>query len=216
MSFEIQSAVPAKYCMIWMHGLGATYHDMVGLVQELAISQLPMNHLFLQAPTQKVTINQSMEMPAWYDIKHMSLLEREDKNSIERSEQLVLNAIQSVEDKGFSPAHIFLAGFSQGGAMSLFTGLRYQQPLAGLVCLSGYLPLAQELKAQQHKQTPIFMASGEHDPIVNPQWAQLSHQKMASWGYGQVKLTSYPMMHEVCRQEMADLRQWIERCVVSK
>jgi phospholipase/carboxylesterase len=209
MSNQIEPNRTATHCMIWMHGLGASYQDMAGLAQELKIMQLPLRHVFLQAPTRPVTINQSMPMPAWYDIKGATLTDREDREGILASEQQIIDEIARQESLGIPTSKIFLAGFSQGGAMALHTALNTEQYLAGVVALSAYLPLVKFFHGRQRKSLPIFMASGSLDQVVKQTWSEQSYQYLESTGYKRILFKSYPMMHEVCLAEIQDLRQWI-------
>ena len=155
----------AKGCVIWMHGLGADANDMKGLVNELNLST-PVRHVFLDAPVRPVTLNNHMPMRAWYDITGMTLTDREDRAGILESEATIRDVLLQQQADGFSLDKIFLAGFSQGGAMALFTGLSTHGALAGLIVLSGYLPLASEAKTSLQFDTPMFVASGDHDPLV--------------------------------------------------
>lgn len=209
----LEPNMPATHSMIWMHGLGASAQDMYGLAQSLTITDLPIRHICLQAPTRPVTINQGLSMPAWYDIVGTSLIDREDKAGIEDSEQRIIHAISQQQQQGIPSSKIFLAGFSQGGAMALHTGLKYSQFLAGIIALSCYLPLANDFVARQRMTLPIFLAYGEHDPIVRPNWSEQTHQKLQSSGFKRLHLKKYSMMHEVCMDEMRDLSSWIHQRV---
>ena len=205
----LEPQVPATHSMIWLHGLGASNQDMYDLAAGLGIENLPIRHVCLQAPNRAVTINQSMSMPAWYDIVGTSLTDREDRAGIYDSEQIIIKAIEHQLEQGISSANIFIAGFSQGGAMALHASLKYPQFLAGAIALSCYLPLAGDFSPCQRKTFPIFLAYGENDPIVWPSWTEDSHAKLAKAGFKRIKLNKYPMMHEVSLDEMRDLRQWI-------
>lgn len=210
----IEPQETARYSMIWMHGLGASHDDMVGLQHELHIEMLPIRHIFLQAPMKSVTINNGMSMPAWYDILGVSFTDREDEKGIKESQSLILQAIQQEVDKGIPPSRIFLTGFSQGGAMALYTGLTYEQPLAGVVVLSGYLPLASSMTSQtmEEKQTmPILIAYGQNDPIVKPEWVTLTIERLKAFGLSRITSQGYPMEHSVCLEEMQFLREWLIR-----
>ena len=205
----LEPQVTATHSMIWMHGLGASNQDMYDLASGLRLEKLPLRHVCIQAPNRSVTINQSMRMPAWYDIVGTSLTDREDKAGIVDSEQIINQTIEDEINKGIASSRIFLAGFSQGGAMALHTALRYPQYLAGIVALSCYLPLAGEFNPKQRKSLPIFMAYGALDPIVWPAWTQQSYEKLSTEGFNRIKLLDFPMMHEVSLEEMQALRGWL-------
>ncbi len=209
MSQYLEPNSTATHSMIWMHGLGASYQDMKGLAEAMALSDLSLRHVFLQAPNRSVTINQGFNMPAWYDIVGDSLTEREDEAGILASEQQIIDAIASEMKQGIPSSRIFLAGFSQGGAMALHTALKYPEYLAGVVALSCYLPLADKFQLNQRKTLPIFMAYGDKDPIVWPAWSLQTEQKLRAEGLSRISTYSYPMMHEVSLAEIQDLRGWI-------
>lgn len=212
MSAINRDSTPKQASMIWMHGLGASGDDMRGLVSEMQISDLPLKHIYLEAPVIPVSINQGMPMPAWYDIQAGGIGLREDEAGIFQSEHLVKQAIQAECDKGVAACDIYLAGFSQGGAMALHTGLRYEDALGGIIALSTYLPMGLSHNKQlpaTNRHTPIFFASGTQDPIVLPVWSEASHQHLKQLGFEAMEWHTYPMPHSVCVQEMADLARWI-------
>ncbi len=161
----IEPVQKAQACMIWMHGLGAGADDMAGLAKQLPLKHMPVRHVALNAPVRPVTLNQGMSMPAWYDITGFSLTDREDKAGILASEQIILDVIKAQIADGFSPSTIFLAGFSQGGAMALFTALRTEVALGGVIALSAYLPLASECEIKLDKKTfraEVVMRISDH------------------------------------------------------
>lgn len=198
-------------CVIWMHGLGADASDMMGLAKELPITEVTLRHVFMDAPKRAVTLNAGMVMPAWYDITGLNLIDREDKQGIEQSEQLVLRVIEEQIEEGFALKQIFLAGFSQGGAMALHTALHIQDSLAGVIALSAYLPLATFTKPKLDKSTPFFMGSGQFDPLVLPTWSALSKEWLVTNGYQNIAFHSYPMEHSICYEEIKDLSLWISQ-----
>lgn len=202
----------AQACVIWMHGLGADAQDMVGLATELPLT-VPVRHVFLDAPVRPVTLNNNMLMRAWYDISGMSLTDREDSVGIKESEQMILEVIGAQIEAGFSSKQIFLAGFSQGGAMALYTGLHSSMPLAGLIVLSAYLPLLSACQISQDKQTPIFAAGGSYDPIVLPIWTHMSIDYLRQHGFAQIAQHDYPMEHSICNEEIVDLANWLNQQV---
>ena len=188
-------------CVIWMHGLGADAGDMMGLAQELRITP-PVRHVFLDAPIRPVTLNNRMPMRAWYDITGVTLTDREDRDGILASEALIREVLEKQHAEGFSRETLFLAGFSQGGAMALYTGLSTPTPLAGIIALSGYLPLASDIQSVLHRETPMFIASGDYDPIVLPAWTGASVAYLDKEGYQHVSCHRYPMAHSICAEDV--------------
>jgi phospholipase/carboxylesterase len=209
MTLIFESTVAPEYSVIWMHGLGASNRDMYGIAQALQLEEHAIRHVCLQAPERPVTINQNMFMPAWYDIVGNSLTDREDRHGITDSEQLIVNAIEEQQSQGISSKNIFLAGFSQGGAMALHTGFKYPAYLGGVMALSCYLPLASDFSPTQRKTLPVFFAYGSMDPIVWPIWSEKSYETLQACGYKRIAVHQYPMLHEVCQQELQDLRAWL-------
>jgi phospholipase/carboxylesterase len=165
----------------------------------------------MDAPLRPVTLNNGMMMRAWYDIVGMEFTDREDRPGILASQQLIGHVIDTQVAKGFRSDQIFLAGFSQGGAMALFTGLQLNKPLAGVVALSAYLPLARECYVSLDRLTPIFLAGGVFDPLVLPAWTKQSMAKLQSDGFQQIEWHDYPMEHSICAEEVADLADWLTR-----
>ncbi len=204
-----ESDKPAKACIIWMHGLGADASDMVGLVEQLPLPGIPVRHLFMDAPMRPVTLNGGMVMRAWYDIKGGELLDRLDREGIAQSEMQIRQTIDSQIEQGFTASQIFLAGFSQGGAMALQTALTSNMKLGGVVALSSYLPMGFETVGVLDKQTPFFIALGTRDPLVRPEWTKASAQWLQMNGYAQVDIFEYPMDHSICVDEIKDLSHWL-------
>jgi phospholipase/carboxylesterase len=202
---------PAKTCVIWLHGLGADATDMMGLVEQLKVASTSIRHIFIDAPTRPVTLNGGMVMPAWYDILGMKLVDREDKQGIEQSELLIRQVIDGQIKEGLDPRQIILAGFSQGGAMAIHTALNSSKRLGGVIALSSYIPLAKETKPILDKTTPIFMGAGQFDPLVLPQWSQVSRDWLLQAGYEFISYHEYPMEHSICFEEIKDLSFWIEQ-----
>ena len=199
----------AQACVIWMHGLGADAYDMVGLVDQLELDEVAIRHVFMDAPVRAVTLNNGMSMRAWYDILGMKLTDREDKVGIEASQALIHKVFDTQISEGFSAGQIFLAGFSQGGAMALYSALQMTSALGGVIALSAYLPLASECKPTLPKNTPIFIAGGRFDPIVLPAWTQQSAAWLMAAGYSQLTCRDYPMEHAICSEEIKDISQWL-------
>lgn len=204
----------AKACVIWMHGLGADANDMAGLAEQLPLT-VAVRHVFIDAPIRPVTLNNSMPMRAWYDISGVTLTDREDSEGILHSEKIIREVIQRQLTEGFISEQIFLAGFSQGGAMALFTGLHAQESLGGIIALSAYLPLVNSSDFKANKTIPIFMAYGQHDPLVLPEWTKQSMIYLQEKGYRCIEQRGYSMEHAICPLEVSDVAQWLSAKVVS-
>ena len=204
----------AQACVIWMHGLGADAQDMVGLATQLPLT-VAVRHVFIDAPVRPVTLNNNMPMRAWYDILGLKLTDREDSEGIKQSEVLIRQVIDSQLAEGFVSEQIFLAGFSQGGAMALYTGLHTSMPLAGIISLSAYLPLASACKIALNHNTPMFMAGGLYDPLVLPVWTNQCIESLRSIGFQRIESHQYPMEHSICVEEVRDIAQWLTREVTS-
>ena len=212
--------------IVWMHGLGADANDFVPLVPELDLrradgSPMSVRFVFPNAPVMPVTINGGMSMRAWYDILHMDLggsagaqtLPREDTKGLRASQAMVDALVAAQVANGIPASRIVLAGFSQGAAMTLMTGLRQPSRLAGLIALSGYLPLSRELVAERHAanaDVPIFMAHGSYDPVVRLERALQSRDALTALGYD-VEWHAYPMQHSVCGEEVAAIAAFLRR-----
>lgn len=202
----------AQACVIWMHGLGADAADMSGLAAQLPIQDVALRHVFIDAPTRAVTINGGMSMRAWYDITGMDITSREDSEGITASHQEILAVVNQQLEAGFKPAQIYLAGFSQGGAMAFYTGLHLPQ-LGGIISLSAYIPIITSCKPILAKNTPLFIANGHYDPIVWPAWTQASIRWLASQGFNEIEHHEYPMEHAICAEEIQALSRWLTRQV---
>ena len=216
--------------VIWMHGLGADANDFVSLVPELDLrsahgGSLAIRFIFPNAPVMPVTINGGMAMRAWYDILHLDLgsvamndapgsgIPREDEKGLRASQAMVEELVAAQVAKGIPTERILLAGFSQGAAMTMMTGLRHPSRFAGLIALSGYLPLAAQLAAERHQanhDTPIFMAHGSLDPVVRIERALASRDALIKLGY-QVEWHTYPMPHSVCAEEVDAIGRFLLR-----
>jgi phospholipase/carboxylesterase len=209
---EINPAGPPRACIIWLHGLGADGHDFEPLIPQFGmVEALGVRVILPHAPRRAVTINGGMEMRAWYDISAADLGQVQDREGILASEQQLRALIQREVDSGIPAARIVLAGFSQGGAIVLHTGLRYMQPLAGILALSSYVPLAENLAtdaAPANRKVSIMMAHGMQDPVVPVKFALQSRDLLEQLGYD-VSWHSYPMQHAVCPEEIGDVRDWL-------
>jgi phospholipase/carboxylesterase len=206
-------AEPA-YSVIWLHGLGADGYDFEPLVPELAIpAEKPVRFIFPHAPRQPVTINGGMVMRAWYDITGAEMIRQEDDAGIRRSAASIRDLIQKENARGINTGNIILAGFSQGGAVALHTGLRYPESLAGILALSTYLPLSAQLDIEAHAanvSTPMFMAHGLYDPVIPIILAESSRKRLQQAGYS-VEWHTYPMPHAVSPDEIRDISHWFRQ-----
>lgn len=206
----------ADASVIWLHGLGADGKDFVGIVNELG---LPINHavrfIFPSAPFLNISVNHGMLMRGWYDIYDLSMVQREDVAGMQRSREFIDEIIQHELDRGIASQRIMLAGFSQGGAMSLYAGLRYQSALAGIICLSAYLPVMNEFVIEAshiNKNTPIFMAHGIFDPVVPYNMGHMAYEYLKKHDYS-VAWHSYPMAHTLCLEEIVAIGNFVNRCL---
>ncbi|MEX2199165.1 MAG: dienelactone hydrolase family protein [Burkholderiales bacterium] len=208
---EIETAASPDASVIWLHGLGADGHDFEPVVPELRLPPtLRLRFVFPHAPVRPVTLNLGMRMRAWYDILQLGG-GPEDEAGVRASQGMVEALIERERSRGVAARRIVLAGFSQGGAIALHTGLRHGQRLAGILALSTYLPLAGSLQAERseaNRDVPIFMAHGELDDIIPITRAQQSRQALAAQGYA-AQWHSYPMPHSVCGEEIADIAAWL-------
>ena len=213
-AIELETRPNPDAAVIWMHGLGADGNDFVPLVDELDLKGLPgIRFIFPHANTLPVTINGGYVMRAWYDIIHTDLGRQEDEKGLRESQILVEALIAREKARGIPASRIILAGFSQGCAMTLQTGLRHPEKLAGLMCLSGYVPLADKVAAERSPastQTPVFMVHGRMDPVIPVQRAIASRDLLQSLGY-QVEWHEYPMQHSLCQEEVDHISQWLKR-----
>jgi phospholipase/carboxylesterase len=199
--------------VIWLHGLGADGFDFVPIVNELRLPpSLAVRFVFPHAPTRPVTINNGFIMRAWYDILGLGPGRAEDEAGIRDSETIVRGYLEEQIASGIPAERIVLAGFSQGGAIALQTGLRYPRRLAGILALSTYLPLrnsvAEEASAA-NRDVPILMCHGVYDPMVVLQLGELSRDALTALGY-KVDWRTYPMEHQVCPAEIADISTWLQ------
>lgn len=212
-AIEVETAPNPTVAIIWMHGLGADGNDFVPIVRELDLAGCPgIRFVFPHAPTMPVTINGGYVMRAWYDILGTDLSRREDEAGLRRSQAAVEKLIDREKARGIPASRIILAGFSQGCAMTIQTGLRHPERLAGLLCLSGYVPLHTTVEAERHganHDTPIFLAHGIGDPVIPFQRAQQSRDLLLAMGYN-VDWHEYMMPHSVCAQELDDISAWLK------
>jgi phospholipase/carboxylesterase len=208
----IESQGRADAVVILMHGLGADGHDFEPLVPELGLpATLCVRWVFPQAPIRPVTINGGYHMRAWYDIFAIDPDAPEDEAGIREAASAIGAHVRSQRDQGIQASRIILAGFSQGGAMALFTALRWPERLAGVVAMSCYLPLSTSLSAEAHpsnRDLPVFMAHGTVDPVVPFSLGEAARDLLRTQDYS-VAWHAYNMQHTVCDEEITDLREWL-------
>ncbi len=212
---QIDTGSAPTFALIWLHGLGADGSDFVPVIPELGLPpELTGRFIFPHAPYMPVTCNGGYEMRAWYDILSLAPGSREvDEASLQRSRETVRQLIGEQVAAGIPSRRIFLAGFSQGGAIALHTGLRYQERLAGIIALSTYLPLKASLAeeaASVNADLPIFMAHGTFDDVISMTTNQGSKEILEQMRYP-LEWHAYPMAHSVCEEEIADIRQFLAR-----
>ena len=210
-----QTGESPKIVIIWMHGLGADGHDFEPVVPHFDIPGLAIKFIFPHAPKIPVTINGGMTMRAWYDIKLMDIDKHVDEQGVIDSEKQILELIEEQVAQGFKYEQIIVAGFSQGGAMSLQLGTRINKKIAGIIALSGYLPIPEQLTEEKNQiniNTPIFMAHGTHDPVVPFVLGQASKKTLIQAGYN-VDWHEYPIQHNVSMDEIMDIKQWIIKTI---
>ena len=207
-ALRIETGRDPEAAIIWLHGLGADGHDFEPIVPELALAK-PVRFVFPHAPIRAVTINQGMRMRAWYDILQLGG-GPEDEAGLRASQKLTEELIR---EQDLPANRIVLAGFSQGGAIALLTGLRHPERLAGVMALSTYLPIAGKLAAERsdaNRDVPIFMAHGSYDDLIPMGRAQASREALKALGYS-VEWHDYPMPHSVCAPEIADISAFLSR-----
>ena len=213
-TLELETGRPPAASVIWLHGLGADGHDIEPIVPELDLPDaLAVRFVFPHAPMRPVTINGGAVMRAWYDVYALEGVRREDDAGVRASQASVEELIAREKARGVPAARIVLAGFSQGGALALQTGLRHAERLAGIMALSTYLPIAATLAAEAsaaNRGVPIFMAHGLHDPLIPIERAMISRRQLEAAGYA-VEWHEYPMAHAVCAEEIADISAWLQR-----
>ncbi len=213
-TIQIETGPNPTVAVIWMHGLGADGADFVPIVRELDLNGLPeIRFVFPHAPTMPVTINGGYVMRAWYDILGNDIAKREDEVGLRKSQAAIEQLVDQEKARGIPTHRIILAGFSQGCAMALQTGLRYPEKLAGLLCLSGYVPLYAAVAAERHTAnlaTPIFLAHGSGDSVIPIVRAEQSRDILRALGYP-VEWHEYMMPHSVCAEELDDISTWLKR-----
>lgn len=214
---ELETGARPAAAVIWLHGLGADGHDFEPIVPALGLPAQPaVRFVFPHAPVRPVTINMGMAMRAWYDIFTLGG-GREDDAGIRESQRLLEGLIARERTRGIEARRIVLAGFSQGGAIALQTGLRHPERLAGIMALSTWLPLAATLAAERspiNADLPIFMAHGSMDEMIGLDRAELSRKRLEALGY-KPEFREYPMGHAVCPAEVGDISDWLARVLAA-
>ena len=202
----------ADAAVIWLHGLGADGSDFVPIVSELKLPDaLNIRFIFPHAPLRPITINQGYRMRGWYDITSLDIANRDDEAGIVESSAMLTRLCDQQLAQGIAATRIIVAGFSQGGAIALYAGLRYAHTLGGIMALSTYLPMQQRLQQEStaaNRNTPIFMAHGLHDDVVATQFGQQTRALLQQQGY-RVQWHDYAMGHSVCMEEIDDISNWL-------
>lgn len=211
---ERQTGPEPAWTILWLHGLGADGNDFAPIVPELVRPQWPaLRFVFPHAPVRPVTINGGMRMRAWYDIADMNFADRGDAEGVEQSITEVDALIAREAERGIPAERVLLAGFSQGGAITLAAGLRRRTPLAGLIALSTYLPAEGHVlaaRAAGAESQPVFMAHGMFDPVVPFSAGRRTAQTFEGLGFP-LEWKSYPMQHQVCAEQIRDLGDWLQQ-----
>lgn len=213
---EVEPRGAASGSVVWLHGLGADGHDFEALVPELRLPpDLPLRFVFPHAPVRPVTINGGMAMRAWYDIRSLDRDGPQDEEGIRESADTLRALIEREQARGLPSERIAVAGFSQGGAIAMHTAIRHPQPLAGLLALSTWLPLASSLRAEvtnnpqaQRRSLPVFLAHGTFDPMLPLSLGQAACAALRELGF-EVDWREYPMQHAVCAEEIDHIRSWL-------
>ncbi len=213
-SVEIAPETSPAASIIWLHGLGADGHDFIDIIPQLRLpKEAGVRFVFPHAPRRPVTINGGYVMRAWYDIFTGDIPQREDEQGIRASARMIQALIQREIEHGIPAHRIVLAGFSQGGAIALHTGLRQPQRLAGILALSTYLPLHTRLRAEAHPANadiPIMMMHGTQDTVIPMVYGEMSCKALREAGYP-VEWRSYPMPHALCAPQIQDISDWLRK-----
>lgn len=210
---ECTTGSPVSGSVIWLHGLGADGHDFEPIVPELRVSCGALRFVFPHAPVRPVTINGGIPMRAWFDVISLERGRQQDERGIREAQGQLQALIRRENERGIPTEKIVLAGFSQGGAIALHTGVRYPERLAGLIGLSTYLPLDWTVDAEAHdanRQTPVFMAHGAFDPLVPPVLGSGTRDLLLERDYA-VEWRTYPIPHAVCADEVAHVGAWMTK-----
>lgn len=212
-SHQHESQQKVNASVIWLHGLGADGHDFEPIVQKLSLPNV--RFILPHAPEMAVSRNSGYMMPAWYDLYGVTGSSKEDEDGIKNSQHYINTLIQKELDIGIAPERIVIAGFSQGGAIALYTALRYPKKLGGVLALSTYLPVKTKLATEANPAnaaTPIFMAHGVFDDVITLDMCKLSLQTLQNNHYP-VSWHEYNMAHSVCVEEISDIRDFLKQCL---
>lgn len=207
----IETGKQPRHSIIWLHGLGADGHDFEPIADELDLP-VAVRYIFPHAPMRPVTINGGFVMRAWYDIAGPSLDAQQDRHGIRASQAAVEALIAQEISRGCAPGNIFLAGFSQGGAIALQVAVRQSIPLGGVLALSTYLPLADSVADEMQpgsRATPVFMAHGLSDTVIPCASGVASREALLGFGFA-VTWHEYAMGHSVCEEELRDIETWLK------
>lgn len=212
----LSPATAPSASVVVLHGLGADGWDFVPIVQELHLpDSLPVRFVFPHAPVRPITVNNGYEMRGWYDIRDFSITGREDVEGMTESADRISGYVRREGELGVAPERVVLAGFSQGGAVALHTGLRYPERLGGIVALSTYLPFRSRVEAevsQTNRDVPILMCHGRHDPVVSYELGETSRDVLRDHGY-EVEWHAFPFAHEVSLDEITLVSQWLQKAL---
>jgi len=214
-TIEITTGNTVEYSVIWLHGLGASGHDFEPIIPELNLLKRPgVRFLFPHAPVRPIKVNGGASMRGWYDITSMDFDERsDDVEGIEDSRIAISDLIENEKSRGIAVSNIILAGFSQGGAIALYTGLTYPEKLGGIVALSTYLPLQSEITSkisEENKTIPVLMAHGSADEVIALRHAARSQQFIEALGID-IEWHTFPMGHSVNIDEIKKIELWFKR-----
>lgn len=212
---QINTQEDPDCAVIWLHGLGANGHDFEPIVTELNLPvSVRARFIFPHAPVQAVSLYNGAQMPAWYDIYGLEINSKEDNEGIKNISVEINTLIQQQIDAGIFVNKIVLAGFSQGGALALYAGLNYPQQLGGLLALSCYLPLREQIESfakPTGRDLPIFIAHGTYDDVVLFTSARLAKKLLEKQGF-KIDWHGYPCAHTVCAEEIQDIREFLLNC----
>jgi len=212
---QIDTQKDPNCAVIWLHGLGASGHDFEPIVPELNLpTSIRARFIFPHAPLQTVSLNNGVEMPAWYDIHGLDMNSQEDEAGVDSISSEIHTLVQQQIDLGIRANKIVLAGFSQGGALTLHAGMRFSPALAGLMCLSCYLPLREKIESTTRnapRELPIFMAHGSFDDVLPIAYAQLAKQILETQGFT-IQWHEYTCAHSLCAEEIQDIRKYLLSC----
>jgi phospholipase/carboxylesterase len=217
-TLEIETAPSPRAAVIWMHGLGADGHDFAGIEREVTPPGAAVRYVYPHAPMMPVTINNGYVMRAWYDVFGVAGERREDEAGVRASQERIEQLIAREKARGIPARAIVLAGFSQGGALALHTGLRHPERLAGVMALSCFLPVARTVATEAsaaNRDVPIFMAHGIADDLIPVTRARTARDTLLELGY-KVEWHEYPMGHSLCPQEIEEIAAWLQRIIERK